>query len=328
MKINWGILSTAHIAMEAVIPAMLKSKYCSITAIASRSSKKAKAAAQQFQIPKHYGTYQALLNDQEIEAVYIPLPNHLHVTWAIKALQAGKHVLLEKPIALSSVEAQLLLKESNKYPKLKLMEAFMYKHHPQWIAVKEMIKNGDIGELKMIQSAFSFFDDDPTSIVNIKKYGGGSLMDVGCYPISIARFLFDAEPKSVAAKIVYHPKFEVDILASGMLEFEQGYANFFSGIQMTDHQEVHIFGTVGSIKMELPFNPPTDQATKIELLKAEQKKEIYFEITDQYTLQAEYFSLAILNDTTIQFRLEDSICNMIVIEKLIESDRVGGWVGI
>ena len=209
-KVNWGVLSTAYIAVDQVIPAMKKSRYCNLLGIASREKEKAVEQSVIFEIPKSYRSYEELLKDDEIEVVYIPLPNHLHVPWSIKALQAGKHVLVEKPIGLNTNDVHNLLTESQKYPSLKIMEAFMYKFHPQWIKIKELVQNGDIGELKSIQSSFSFFDDNPASIVNKKEYGGGSLMDIGCYPISLSRYLFNSEPNSVTAKIEYHKDLGVD----------------------------------------------------------------------------------------------------------------------
>ena len=328
INIRWGILSTANIALESVIPAMLKSEYCSVISIASRDIKKAKRIAKKFHIPKFYGSYQELLEDKEIEVVYIPLPNHLHVKWAVKALKAGKHVLLEKPAALSSEEAKKLQVEAEKHPALKIMEAFMYRFHPQWIRVKEMVDAGEIGQLKTIQSSFSFFDDDPKSIVNQKEYGGGSLMDIGCYPISISRFLFGEEPKNVSATIEYHPEFKVDILATSILEFSQGTSTFFSSIQMLDNQQVQIFGTEGNITFEIPFNPPADQEVKIWLIKENVKKEIEFASCDQYTLQADMFSLAIMEHRKTLISLDDAINNMIVIEKIKESARLGKRVSL
>lgn len=323
IKIKWGILGTAWIATDFVIPAMLKSNYCEIKAIASRTEKKAKDTAKRFKISKYYASYQGLLDDTSIDAVYIPLPNHLHVEWAIKALRAGKHVLVEKPMAMSSVEARILLDEAKKHPKLKIMEAFMYKHHPQWIKAREMIKKGEIGKLKAIQSSFSFFDDDPKSIINQKELGGGSLMDIGCYPISISRFLFDAEPKSVSATIEYDAKSKVDILSSGILEFENGICTFFSAIQLMENQYVKVFGTEGYIEFNMPFNPPANKSSKIWLVKENVKKEIEFEACDQYTLQADAISLAILENKKVETGIDDAVNNMIIIEKLMESDRLG-----
>lgn len=319
-KVKWGVLSTASIGTEHVIPAMIHSKYCDIIAIASRSIDSAGKVAERFSIRKAYGSYDELLNDEEIEAVYIPLPNHLHVPWSIKALQAGKHVLVEKPIGLSSEEGQRLLDESCKYPELKIMEAFMYRHHPQWIKVKELVENEKIGKLKTIQSSFSFFEDSPESIVNKKEYGGGSLMDIGCYPISLSRFLFNAEPKKVYAKIEYHPEFKTDTLATAILEFEQGTSSFFSSTLMPDNQQVEIFGTKGRIELEIPFTPIADKPSKIWLYHEDQKEEIIFDSCDQYTIQGDLFSFAILNDSLVPTPLKDAVENMKVIERLFNGN--------
>lgn len=327
-KVQWGILGAATIAREQVIPAMLKGKHCFVMAIASRDKWKAEKAAKEFDIPKYYEDYQELLNDAEIEAVYIPLPNHLHVEWAKKALIAGKHVLVEKPIAFSSEEAKGLLETAKKHPKLKIAEAFMYKYHPQWIKVKQMVDDGIIGKLKIIQSSFSFFEDDANHIVNSKQFGGGSLMDIGCYSISISRLLFGSEPKSVLANIEYHPEFKVDILASGILEFDGGSSSFFCATQLVDNQQVEIFGRKGSIRFELPFNPPNDRPSKIWLTRQEVTTEIEFATCDQYTLQADVFSLAILEDNETLVHLRDAIANMLVIEKMHESNKSGRRVNL
>ncbi|WP_339840056.1 Gfo/Idh/MocA family oxidoreductase [uncultured Maribacter sp.] len=327
-KIKWGIISTASIAMEQVIPAMLNGEFSEVVAIASRGIAKAEKAAEEFKIPKYFGSYEDLLNDDEIEAVYIPLPNHLHVEWAIKAMNAGKHVLIEKPMAMNSQQAIELLKEAEKHPDLKIMEAFMYKFHPQWIKAKELIDTGEIGTLKTIQSSFSFFDDDAESITNSKEFGGGSLMDIGCYSISVSRLLFGEEPKSVMASIEYHPEYEVDILATGILEFENGSSSFFCATQLDYTQQAQIFGTKGSIRFELPFNPPDDKPSKIWLTKDEEVTEIEFEICNQYTLQADAFSLAILEDKATPVHLNDAISNVTVIEKLHESQTSGRRVNI
>ena len=317
-KIKWGIISTATIAIEDVIPALLTSKFCDVQAIASRSIDSAKTVAKQFAIPKAYASYEELLNDEEIEAVYIPLPNHLHVEWAIKSLHAGKHVLLEKPVALTSQEAQTLLDESVKFPKLKIMEAFMYRHHPQWIKGKELVDNKTIGKLKTIQSSFSFFDDNPESIVNIKEYGGGSLMDIGCYPISLSRLLFNEEPKEIHASIEIHPEFKTDTLATVVMEFEEGSSSFFSSTLLPDNQQVEIFGTEGRIIFDIPFNPIANDQAKIFIYRDDKEEEILFEKCDQYTIQGDMFSLAILNDTSVPTPLIDAVENMRVIERIFK----------
>ncbi|MEN8226724.1 MAG: Gfo/Idh/MocA family oxidoreductase [Bacteroidota bacterium] len=322
-KVKWGILSTASIGTEHVIPAMINGEYCDIQAIASRSLEVASSVAARFDIPGAYGSYEELLLDPEIEAVYIPLPNHLHVPWAIKALQAGKHVLVEKPIGLSSEEAMKLLEESGKHPKLKVMEAFMYRHHPQWVKTKELVKDGTIGSLRTIQSSFSFYLDDPEHIVNKKEYGGGSLMDIGCYPISLSRFLFDEEPKKVYANVEVHPEFQTDTMVTAILEFEQGTSSFFSSTLMTDNQQVVIFGTIGRIEFEIPFTPAAGQPAKIWLHRGDQKEEILFDPCDQYTLQGDLFSLAILNESEVPTPLKDAVDNMKVIERLLKGRDIG-----
>ena len=196
-KIHWGILSTAKIGIEKVIPAMQQGKYCEMAAIASRTQESAREAAKHLKIPKAYGSYQELLDDTSIDAVYIPLPNHMHVPWTIKSLAAGKHVLCEKPIALTVAEAEKLLHETQKYPHLKVMEAFMYRHHPQWLQALKLIKEGGIGTVITVHSFFSYYNNDPENIRNMADIGGGSLMDIGCYCISLARLIFDAEPQRV-----------------------------------------------------------------------------------------------------------------------------------
>lgn len=319
-KIQWGILSTATIAVEQVIPAIQQSKCGKVLAIASRSPEKAKNVAMEFDIPKYHENYDALLADPEVEAIYIPLPNHLHVEWAIKALRAGKHVLVEKPIALNVKEAQELADEAKRHPELKVMEAYMYKFHPQWIQVRKMLKDGIIGQLEMIQSSFSFFDDNPNSIINVKEYGGGSLMDVGCYPVSISRYLFDAEPVRVLSSQECHPDFGVDITTSGILEFEKGRTIFFSSIQLMEHQEVKLFGAKGKIEFEVPFNPPYDQSVTVKVITEDGTEVVVFEPCNQYGLQTDAFSKAIIEDTEVPVSLEDAVNNMKVIQLINECD--------
>lgn len=316
-------MGTAHIATEQVIPAILNSQYGQVHAIASRHIQKAQKVSEHFGNKVCYGSYEELLADDDIDAVYIPLPNHLHVKWAISALEAGKHVLVEKPVGLSSTEAKKLLKASQEHPHLKVMEAFMYRHHPQWIKTKELVDQGAIGDIKTIQSSFSFVEDDPNSIVNKKEWGGGSLMDIGCYSISLSRFIYGSEPKSIAAIIDYHPEFKVDVLASGILEFEQGTSIFFSSTQLADNQQLQIFGTKGNIKLELPFNPPVDRPAKIWIEKEGKVETITFDICNQYTIQADLFALAIINNTPVPTPLEDAIYNMMIIEKMEESNKKG-----
>ncbi|MBD3273859.1 MAG: gfo/Idh/MocA family oxidoreductase, partial [Candidatus Marinimicrobia bacterium] len=231
-KVKWGILSTANIGTQKVIPAMQQGDYCEIIAISSRSMDKAKTAGKDLDIPRAYGSYEDLLADPDIEAIYNPLPNHLHVPWSIKALEAGKHVLCEKPIALTSEEAESLLQESKKYPDLKIMEAFMYRFHPQWQQAKTWVENGEIGELRTIQSFFSYHNMDPDNIRNKPEIGGGGIMDIGCYNISLSRFIFDAEPQRAMGIIDYDPNFHTDRLGSGILDFGRGTSTFTYSTQL------------------------------------------------------------------------------------------------
>jgi predicted dehydrogenase len=325
-NVRWGIMSTAKIGANKVIPAMQKSTNCDIQAIASSSLKKAKKLAAKLAIPKIFGSYEELLNDAEIDAVYIPLPNHLHVPWSIKSLEAGKHVLCEKPIALSETEAQKLLDSSKKHPNLKIMEAFMYRHHPQWQKAQHLVTSGKIGSLRTIQSFFSYYNTDPNNIRNIAHMGGGGLMDIGCYSISLSRFIFDAEPQRVFSLMNYDPKLDVDRLVSAILDFGKGTSTFTCSTQLAPYQQVNIFGTRGRIEIEMPFNAPPDQHCKMLCQTQDQTEEINVSMCDQYAIQGELFSRAILDDTDVPTPLEDAVANMKVIDALVESAKIGSWV--
>jgi predicted dehydrogenase len=325
-KVKWGIMSTANIGATKVIPAMQKSTYCDMHALASLSLEKADALAAKLKIPRTFGSYEELLDCAEIDAVYIPLPNHLHVPWSIKALEAGKHVLCEKPIALSATEAQRLLETSKKHPSLKIMEAFMYRHHPQWQKARDLANSGKIGSLQTIQSFFSYYNTDPADIRNMAGIGGGGLMDIGCYTISLARFIFGAEPQKVCSLMEYDPKLEVDRIASAVLDFGRGTSTFTCSTQMAPFQRVNIFGTRGRIEIEIPFNAPPDQPCRLWLQTQNKTEEISFPICDQYTIQGDLFSRAILNDTDVPTPLEDAVANMKVIDALVESAKTGSWV--
>ena len=328
-KIRWGVLSTARIGAEKVIPAMQLGEYCTVTAIASRKLEKAQATARQLGIGKAYGSYEELLADPDVDAVYIPLPNHLHVPWSIKALKAGKHVLCEKPIGLSTAEAQQLLDAARKFPRLKVMEAFMYRHHPQWQRAKQLVAEGKIGEVRTIQSFFSYYNTDPDDIRNRADIGGGGLMDIGCYCISLSRFIFGAEPRRVCGIMEHDPEFKVDRLASGILEFSNGASTFTCATQLASYQRVNIFGTKGRIEIEIPFNAPPDQPCKVWYEEdGANIEEVALEICNQYTIQGDLFSRAVLEDKEAPVPLEDAVANMRVIEALACSAKSGSWVHI
>jgi predicted dehydrogenase len=307
---------------------MLKSPYCEhleVAAIASRDLEKAKAVADAFGIEQAHGSYDALLADPGIDAVYIPLPNHLHVPYAIRALEAGKHVLCEKPIALSAAEAEELVAVSRQRPRLKLMEAFMYRHHPQWQWARKIVEEGRIGDVRTIHSFFSFFDDDPASILHHRQWGGGGLMDIGCYSVSLSRFLFGSEPTRVIGILENDPLFDVDRLTSGLLEFSDGVSTFTCSTRIVPYQRVNVFGTRGRLEIEIPFNAPTDRPCRAWLEVEGSIAEQRFDVCDQYGIQAELFTRAILDDTAVPTPIEDAVANMRVIDALFCSGRNSAW---
>jgi predicted dehydrogenase len=327
-KVHWGVLGVASIAMVEVIPAMQKGKYTQVVGIASRNLEKAQHAADQLRIPKAYGSYTELLADPEIEAIYIPLPNHLHIPWSIKALEAGKHVLCEKPLGLDAEDARHLLEVSRRHPGLKVMEAFMYRHHPQWHLVRKLVREGEIGELRSIHTLFNYYLVDPANVRNQAEIGGGGLLDVGCYAVSLSRLVFEAEPIRAFAAMEIDPQFKTDRLTSGILEFETGIATFTCSTQLSDFQRVDIMGTSGQVELEIPFNPPVDNPSRLLLHNAYGMREFELAICDQFTIQGDLFSRAILEDTPVPTPLEDAIANMVAIDALFHSARFGMWTAI
>lgn len=327
-KVRWGIISTANIGTQKVIPAMQQGEFCDVVAIASRNLDTAKAAAKQLGIPKSYGSYEELLADSDIDAVYNPLPNHLHVPVSIQALEAGKHVLCEKPIGLTSAEGQQLVDAGKRFSKLKMMEAFMYRHHPQWQRARQIVTDSGIGELRTIQSFFSYFNDDANNIRNMADIGGGGLMDIGCYPISLARFIFADEPSRAFGIVEYDPQLKTDRLASSVMDFGRGTATFTCSTQLTAHQRVNIFGVEGRVEIEIPFNAPPDRPCKMWHQRGAEIEEIVLDTCDQYTIQGDLFSQAILNDTDVPTPIEDAVANMKVIEAIVRSGESGRWESV
>jgi predicted dehydrogenase len=324
--LRWGILSTAKIGVDKVIPAMQRAANCEIVAIASRDVARGQAVANKLAIPTVYGSYEQLLADPNVQAIYNPLPNHLHVPLSIAALEAGKHVLCEKPIGLSADEGQKLVDASRRFPRLKVMEAFMYRHHPQWQTARRLVKEGKIGELRTIQSFFSYYNDDAANIRNQADIGGGGLADIGCYCISLARFLFDAEPRRVVGVVEHDPKFRTDRIASGILEFAGGTSTFTCSTQLAPYQRVNILGTEGRIEIDIPFNAPPDRPCTMRHEAGGRTDEISLPVCDQYTIQGELFARAVLDDTPVPTPIEDAVANMRVIEAVMASGRTGRWV--
>lgn len=328
-KVRWGVLSTAKIAVTKVIPAMRRGKWSQVIAIASRDLKKTEETARALDIPKAYGSYEELLADTEVEAVYIPLPNHLHVPWSVKAAEAGKHVLCEKPISLTTEGAKHLLTVRNRTG-VKIEEAFMVRTHPQWVETRDLIKRGRIGELRSVMGYFSYFNQNPENIRNIREYGGGALMDIGCYPITTSRFAFGEEPTRVLGLVERDPEMKIDRLTSAILDFPSGQSIFTCSTQLAPYQRMHFFGTRGRIEIEIPFNAPPDRPCRIFIDDGSdlfgggiETKE--FEICDQYTIQGDLFSLAIRQDTEVPTPLEDAVQNTAVIEAVFRSAESGKW---
>lgn len=321
-SIKIGVLSTAKIAREKVIPAIQKARNCEVAAIASRNLEKAKETAMDLGIQKAYSSYEELLADPDIDAVYIPLPNHLHVQWSIRSLEAGKHVLCEKPVGMNAADARKLLAESKKYPHLKVLEAFMYRYHPRWKRTVELVRAGIIGDIKAVHSFFSYYNDDPENYRNSAEMGGGGLMDVGCYSISVARLIFGRKPIFATGVSEMDPDFNIDRLTSGLMDFETGTSVFTCSTQCYKDQYVKILGTKGKIELDWPFNPDFSKPT---LLKGVIDDENYFteefEPCDHFTLQAEAFANCILNDEPASLSLEDSIENMEVIDQIRNSSK-------
>jgi predicted dehydrogenase len=329
-KIRWGVLGAAKIARTKVIPAMQKAEEAEVTAIASRSLETARAAAAALGIPKAYGSYEELLADPDVDAVYNPLPNHLHVPWSIKAAEAGKHVLCEKPIALSAEEARTLVAARDRTGVL-VQEAFMVRQHPQWKAVQDEVRGGRLGELHAMQMAFSYFNRDPANVRNQAGIGGGALMDIGCYPVVLSRFLFEAEPTRVVASIELDPEFGTDRLTSALLEFPGGgQSGFTCSTQLVPFQRTQVLGTRGRIEVEIPVNAPPDRPCRIFI---DDGRDVFgggievrtFEVCNQYTLQADEVSRAIREGRPAPVPLEDAVANMKVIDALFRSARSGAW---
>jgi predicted dehydrogenase len=328
-KVKWGVLGAASIAVRKVIPGMQQSEYCEIAAIASRDLAKAQSAAATLKIGKSYGSYEELLADPEIEAIYNPLPNHLHVPWSIKAMEARKHVLCEKPIALNADEARTLVPVRDRAG-VKIGEAFMVRTHPQWLRTKELIDKGRIGELRAVVGVFSYFNRDAKNVRNKPEWGGGGLMDIGCYPITTSRFMFGAEPRRASGVLERDPEFGTDRLASAILEFRGGQVVFTCSTQMVPYQRMQFLGTKGRIEIEIPFNAPPNKATRIfvddgsDVGGAGIKVET-IAACDQYTIQGDVFSKAILENGQVPVPLEDAIANMAVIDAIFRSAESGQW---
>ncbi len=327
-KVRWGILSVAKIGVEKVIPAMQQGEWCEVVAIGSRDLVRAEKAARELDIPHAYGSYEELLADPDIDAIYNPLPNQLHVPWSVKAAAAGKHVLCEKPIAMSAKEAEQLIAARDRAG-IKMQEAFMVRTHPQWLGTLELIRSGRIGELRSIQGFFSYYNIDAKNIRNILECGGGGMMDIGCYPITTSRFVFGEEPRRVVGLIERDPNFNTDRMASVILDFPSGPSIFTCSTQLVPYQRMHFLGTKGRIEIEIPFNAPPDRPCRIFIddgdLFGSNIEIKAFDTCDQYTIHCDSFSKAILDDTEVPTPLEDAVKNMRVIDAVCRSAESNRW---
>lgn len=324
-----GVISTAMIATTKVIPGIASSTRCRVDAIASRSSSTAEAAAARLGIPRAHGSYEALLADPDIDAVYNPLPNHLHAEWNLAAIRAGKHVLAEKPFALTAAEAETVFAEAQRHG-VKVVEAFMYRTHPSWLEAKRLVASGEIGTLRHVQTFFGYNNLDPGDIRNVVQFGGGALYDVGCYAISSARWLFDAEPEVVGATLERrHARgtFGTDTVTAGLLRFPTGSATFACATSIEDGQWVHIMGEAGRIEQWIPFNIPTDRPTHLTLTHGGAPpvdpavRRIDIPVADQYATQADAFAAHVLDGAPPAVSPQDSIANLRVIEAVFAAAR-------
>jgi predicted dehydrogenase len=331
-KVRWGVLGVAKIAIEKVIPAMQRGEWSTVTAIASRDAEKARTAAARLGIPKAYGSYDELLADPDVDAIYNPLPNDLHVPWTIRAAERGKHVLCEKPIALTAAEARTLIAARDRTG-VRIQEAFMVRTHPQWLKARELARGGAIGELRAMVGVFSFFNRDPANIRNLPAAGGGALMDIGCYLVNTSRFVFDREPARVAGLIERDPDMNVDRLTSLMLDYGSGHAVGTCSTQMVPFQRMQILGTTGRLELEIPFNAPPDRPCRIVLdsgadLFGGGRTTIEVETCNQYTIQGDRFSKAIVAGEPAPVPLEDAVRNMACIDAIVRSAASGRWEGV
>ena len=322
--VRWGVLSTARIGVDKVIPATRTAARCEVVAIASRELARAQAAASALGIERAYGSYEALLADPDVDAVYNPLPNDLHAPWTIAAAEAGKHVLCEKPLAMDAAEAERMIAACEEAGVL-LMEAFMYRLHPTWEAVRELVISGRIGELRAVQSWFSYFNDDPNDIRNIVEAGGGALYDIGCYCVNLSRMLFGAEPIRVQGRVTRDPVTGVDTLTSGILDFDDGIASFTCSTRAEPDQRVHIYGTQGRISLEIPFNIPWDRPTRVFVTAGgdppvrPETEVLTFDPANEYSIQAERFAAAALDGGPVPIPPSDAVDNLRVIEELFRA---------
>ena len=323
-KLRWGILSTAKIAREWLIPALQESSNNEVVAIASRDSERAKKTAEEHNIPKFFGSYDELLQSDDIDAIYNPLPNHLHVPLTQRAIEAGKHVLCEKPLGLDQLEVEKLIQFSEQNPKCVVMEAFMYRFHPQWKKVLELIDEGVLGEVLCVDAAFTFFNRDNNNVRNQTGIGGGGVMDIGCYCISAARTLFGREPKRVSALLDIDPEFGIDRHASAVLDFSPGMSTFYCSMQSASTQHVKVMGSKASLVIENPFYH-RGVPSRLIVREGNSDREILVGSFNHYVEQVNAFADAVNSGKTAPTPLSDALANMKVIDAVFKSAETKDW---
>ncbi len=331
-KLNWGILSTSAFAQRSFIPAAQQSPVANVAAISSRNLSSAKEVAKKMGIPKVYGSYEEIIEDPEIDVIYNPLPNHMHVEWTARAIKAGKHVLCEKPLFINPEEAKGLIELRDEY-KVKVGEAFMVKSHPQWQKARELVESGALGTPSMYIGTFNYYNDDPKNIRNIEQYGGGALWDIGCYTVMTSRYIFGANPTRVVASVQKDPEFNTDILSNVILEFpNEKRAQFSVSTKTAKYQRVQVLGSEKILEIMIPFNAPEDRPSVIKInpgdILLEQEEKIIIDTCNHYVLEVEDFTRAIENNTEVPVSLEDAYDHSMIINAIFKSAETGQWVDI
>ncbi|MFO8001862.1 MAG: Gfo/Idh/MocA family oxidoreductase [Marinilabilia sp.] len=324
-KLKIGILGTSNHYMKRIVLPLKETQYCESYAIGSRDIEKAAGLAREFDLPLWYGSYEAVLKDGDVDMIYIPLPNHMHKEWVDRSLEEGKPVLCEKPLGMNTQEAMEMVDKSRE-TNVPLMEGFMYMFHPMWQHARDIVRTGQIGGIQYIHTSFSYNNPSPQNIRNIPEYGGGALMDIGCYAISVPRFIMGAEPERVMSFISHHPEFGTDMHTSGILDFGGPRATFAVSTASQPFQRVDIVGSSGSITVHVPFNTYVDVPAVITVTDGIGTRDIKFPVCNAYGLMFDSFARAVEEQGPLPVSLKDAVDNMKVIDAVRQSARSGDWI--
>jgi len=324
-KLRMGVLGCSGHYAQRIATALKSSLLVEPYAVASRDAAKAKKFAKTWNFPVSYGSYEELLADPKVDFVYIPLPNHLHLEYIMKAADAGKPALCEKPLCLNAKDAAKAA-EYCKKKKIPVMEAFMYRFHPQWVRAAEIIKAGELGKIMATSGVYAYNNKDGANIRNKTDCGGGAVMDIGCYMASVARFLMGVEPKKVAATLIRDPDFKTDILSSVILDYGEGRTSTFTiSTQLFPSQRISAHGTNGSLSVEIPINQYPDIPGKLTVSTSVMKREVETEIVDQYLLEFDAFAMALIDNTDVPTPISDAVANMAVLDAIFAAAASGKW---